>query len=368
MQDAAAAINDLTQNLRVGTIAIGEAGLQIIRFGTGDARLTGAFRTDGIVRALGGLYVGAFTTSQRDSIPGGSRPYGMAILNTTTNRWEWNQGTDTTPVWVGLGGGGAVTKGTLAGRPAPAVGNANSFYFATDDNGGTLYASDGSTWTKVSPGISQPPPAHGTTHHPQLGSDFVTMSLSGTYAARPSATAVAVGVFYYATDQDALYRSTGLVWTRIGAQPGDLFNTLNTTASTGRILLQGQNWPSTTGLYADLYAKWGAAYPVNLPDLRGRVPVALGVHADVNAIGQNDGMNVNSRRPKHNHSMIDPGHIHTFPYSIFTAGAGSSGNLVQGGGSTNTTSATTGVQAGPQTGNEPTDAPAYFVVNVEAKL
>src|SRR4051794_36154093 len=85
IQDAAAALMDLTQIHGVGTLEIGEVGLQIVRFGALEARLTGAFRIDGILRGLGGLLAGAFTTTARDAIALGSRPYGLVILNTTTN-------------------------------------------------------------------------------------------------------------------------------------------------------------------------------------------------------------------------------------------------------------------------------------------
>ena len=52
------------------------------------------------------------------------------------------------------GGSDALTytqSGTLASRPAAAAGNAGYLYFATDDNGGTLYLSTGSAWTRISP-------------------------------------------------------------------------------------------------------------------------------------------------------------------------------------------------------------------------
>lgn len=102
LQDAVAAINDLTQTLGVGTIQLGETGLQFIRYGPGEARITGDVRMDGIVRALGGLYGGSFTTAQRDAIAAGRRPYGLVVLNSTTNRYEWNSGSDAVPNWIPL--------------------------------------------------------------------------------------------------------------------------------------------------------------------------------------------------------------------------------------------------------------------------
>jgi hypothetical protein len=48
------------------------------------------------------------------------------------------------------------TEGLLANRPAvTAVANGHT-YFATDDTGGTMYRSNGTTWTKVAPGLTQP--------------------------------------------------------------------------------------------------------------------------------------------------------------------------------------------------------------------
>lgn len=40
--------------------------------------------------------------------------------------------------------------GLLANRPS-AVGNNKTFYWATDDNGGTMYMSDGANWLLVAP-------------------------------------------------------------------------------------------------------------------------------------------------------------------------------------------------------------------------
>src|SRR5204862_4965950 len=50
--------------------------------------------------------------------------------------------------------GSVHAAGTLAARPVAAAGNAGYLYFATDVNGGTLYRSDGTTWSKVAAGNS----------------------------------------------------------------------------------------------------------------------------------------------------------------------------------------------------------------------
>ena len=64
----------------------------------------------------------------------------------------------------------------------------------------------------------------------------------------------------------------------------------------------------STTAYPNLFAAIGYSYcgsgsSFNLPDLRGRTAVGLGTHADVNAVGDNDGIAVASRRPNHVHTI-----------------------------------------------------------------
>lgn len=110
-----AALADFTQVHDVGTLRVGDTSIQLVKFGTGEARITAALRTDGIVRGLGGLFAGTFTTTQRDAIAAGSRPYGLIILNSINNRLEMNFGTDAVPSWQAIG----VVLGTAAGQALP---------------------------------------------------------------------------------------------------------------------------------------------------------------------------------------------------------------------------------------------------------
>lgn len=116
LQDLVAALTDLAQNLSVGTIAVGESGLLISRFGAGEFSFTGLARFSGIVRALAGLVGGTYTTTTRNAIALGSRPYGLIILNTTTNQYEWNKGTDAVPDWQPIApvlGAGSITSSMI---------------------------------------------------------------------------------------------------------------------------------------------------------------------------------------------------------------------------------------------------------------
>jgi hypothetical protein len=121
--------SNFAQAIDLASIEIGESGLSLLRYGSLDARLTGALRTDGILRGLGGLYAGAFTTTARDAIAVGGAPTGLIVLNTTTARYEWNQGTDVARNWLPVNGlvanaitnvmiaAGVITGDRLSGFP-----------------------------------------------------------------------------------------------------------------------------------------------------------------------------------------------------------------------------------------------------------
>jgi len=167
IQDFAASASDFTSTVDVGTLRVGDPTLQLFKYGANEFRMTGAMRFDGILRALSGLVAGAFTTAQRDAIPPGSRPYGLLILNTTTNEYQWNSGTDAIPVW-GVPGGG---------MPGP--------HHATH-----------------APGASDP-------------IDYTLVHLRGTRAAKPAASSTNNGLLYFETDWGAMWRSNGTVWEKV---------------------------------------------------------------------------------------------------------------------------------------------------------
>src|SRR5688572_21767349 len=100
IQDQYADLVNYAQTHGVSVLNVGDATIQLLKYGTAEARLTAAFRADGIVRGLGGIFAGTFTTTQRDAIPSGFRPYGLVVLNITTNQLEWNAGSDASPTWL----------------------------------------------------------------------------------------------------------------------------------------------------------------------------------------------------------------------------------------------------------------------------
>jgi hypothetical protein len=233
-----------------------------------------------------------------------------------------------------------ISSGTFAARPSTGL-VAGMIYTATDQAGGTTYLYTGAAWIQIGAAVTTP--------------TFITQ---GTLASRPAASA-ASGSMYYATDQDVSYLSNGTVWTRVNSIPaGATMMWYSTTIPTGWIDYNGGTLPGSTGIYADLYAHLGST--TTLPDFRGRMPVGMGTHTDVNNIGLNEGNSVGFRRPKHKHTV--------------TANKTSNANEPPGtlpvtkDGSTETTAITPAIFVGPQTGSEPVDSPAYLSVKMIAHL
>lgn len=156
------------------------------------------------------------------------------------------------------------------------------------------------------------------------------------------------------------------------AFPGDLRVSARATPPTGWLVCDGTAVSRST--YSALYAAIGTAYgpgdgatTFSLPDYRGRSIVGVGVHADVNALGRNDGALVANRRPRHRHTVNDPSHVHGGAYYRDQMGPGTTTSGVGNNQMGNIPAAYTGVSVGPQTGAEPVDTPAYLTANVFIK-
>ncbi len=159
-----------------------------------------------------------------------------------------------------------------------------------------------------------------------------------------------------------------------------------TDPGSGWILYDGRLLNRTT--YALLYAivgfrHSGGADPgsnqFRIGDGQGRTRVQKGTNTDVDALGENDGLALASRSPKHNSALTgapgisDPGHGHNLEKQAFVAGGADTlqrntgvateldGSLVR----SNTTGITANVgtlAVGPG-GSRPTDTAAFIVVN-----
>ena len=77
------------------------------------------------------------------------------------------------------------------------------------------------------------------------------------------------------------------------------------TPPPGWAILDGSTLTNAQTAYPVLWANvdpaWKSGADIILPDCRGRVPVGRGTHADVDTLGDNDGVAVASRRPRHSH-------------------------------------------------------------------
>lgn len=146
IQAAAAGQSDFTQTIDLGTLRIGDSSLSISKIGAGELQVAADLRVTKILRGLEGIIPGAYTTTQRDAIAAGRAPYGIAILNSTKNIWEWNSGSDGARAWAPFGTGTVVD--TLANRPAASSVVPGTSFFATDQV--VEYVSNGSSWLRVS--------------------------------------------------------------------------------------------------------------------------------------------------------------------------------------------------------------------------
>lgn len=120
-------------------------------------------------------------------------------------------------------GTAVILKGLISGRPAASL--SGRLYFASDDNGGTLYRDNGATWDQIASSI--------TGSGAPTGASYVTtVSEAGLSNEQVLGTAVVMadvaanrpvaalnGRLYLATDTNGgtLYRDTGAAWVQVAA-------------------------------------------------------------------------------------------------------------------------------------------------------
>ena len=229
-------------------------------------------------------------------------------------------------------------QGILSNRPVSTAGSpgiAGRLYFVIGDS---TTANDGVLWL-------------------DYGTGWIQLNAPGTIidllANQPAAAAVPAGTAFFATDQVAEYLSNGTSWIRTSQPAGAGALCFGVAADAGYILLQGQAWPATTGIYADLYAKLGGT---NLPDFGQKVPVGFKT-SDFDfgtllaAGGEKKHTLTVAELPAHHHTFRDPG------ASLGTGGAGG----VSGPNSTQNT----GNAGGDLSHN---NLQPFLVVNFQAKL
>lgn len=231
--------------------------------------------------------------------------------------------------------------------------------------------------------------------------DLLTPLSRGLIGARPPAGKL--GQRYVATDQDNQeYLDTGTEWIPLnitrGFSPGDVKASFQTVDHGDWKLIDGRNnilRSSVSQEYVDLALARGwvgsDGTRIGVPDGIGRILVNRGIHADIDALGDNDGEAAANRRVRHKHAVnepnggqghahgyLDPGHFHLFSgqrEDVAGDGSGVAPKFNTGQGinatawatETATTNITitrsvTGITIGPQAAS-PVDGPAFLTVN-----
>ena len=160
------------------------------------------------------------------------------------------------------------------------------------------------------------------------------------------------------------------------APPGAGLIWFSNTPPSGWAILDGSTITNAQTLNPTLWANvdptWKSGSNIILPDMRGRVPVGKGAHADVDAFTDNDGVAVASRTIKHRHTVTDPQHAHAYGQNLATwapstpTPTGGPAGHADGGADSATSNAATGITVGPA--GTPLDAPGFQVVNWIIKL
>lgn len=290
LEDAVAALADLTQNLEAGSIAIGEAGLQLIRYGAGEARITGALRTDGILRGLGGVYAGSFTTTQRNAIA--NPPYGLVITNSTTNQLEMNYGTPVAPSWGSIGVQPPFSTADISDSAITSAKIADGTIVDSDLAADTLTArviaanaitaselADNAVDTAAiaASAVTNAKIADGAVTNAKLGAN-ATFLAPGTFAAIPAANTAVAGTLYFATDTLELYRSNGAAWVLVGRVPdgsGNFSITGNFRAESGGFRLQRHPYPNERHIETGAFSAPIGQQIVSFTNAFGVAPVCV---------------------------------------------------------------------------------------------
>jgi microcystin-dependent protein len=164
---------------------------------------------------------------------------------------------------------------------------------------------------------------------------------------------------------------TGQIVNPASVQSGTVVAFAGPAAPIGWVLCDGTHYNSVSDpTFANLFAAIGLLYGGSgsndfaVPDLRGRVIVALGTNASVNGMGANDGVAVGSRRPQHRHTP----HTHVTAAgggTAFLVSDGSLGNGTAGTGDRRTTNISNIATSdgGSGVGSDAIDSPAFLVLN-----
>lgn len=180
-----------------------------------------------------------------------------------------------------------VMAGTLAARPGASIDNVGHLYLATDDDGGTLYRSNGSVWVQVAKGVSEAAASILTTK-----GDLLTRNASAEERQ-------AVGANDLALLADSA-QATGIKWGQVpsgGIANGAITTPKVGTRPTARATRNtSQSVPNATntiisfsGVDYDTNTFWSAGSPSRLTvAVAGKYLLIGNLRWDVNATGRRD--------------------------------------------------------------------------------
>lgn len=112
----------------------------------------------------------------------------------------------------------------------------------------------------------------------------------------------------------------------VHSTPSASLNTVNGAwLECNGVAVSRSTYSALFGVISTTYGAGDGSTTFNIPDFRGRMPIsaASGGHADVNALGGNDGTTLTARRPRHSHTAGETAHTHT-------PNAGTSGGFSDG--------------------------------------
>lgn len=150
------------------------------------------------------------------------------------------------------------------------------------------------------------------------------------------------------------------------------------TAPGGYVMCDGAEYDKTSLVYKRLFEAIGFKYGTGstgdmfrVPDFQGRVAVGRGAHADVDGMGDSDGLPVGTRSVKHGHSVNQTPHDHyidvfehEFVYEAMDAlkaGTHDFAGVPDSPDGAYAKPASVNITVGP--GGTPVDGPAFLVVN-----
>jgi microcystin-dependent protein len=329
IQDQYADLTNLAQALSIASVAVGESGLIISRFGTGVLGIAGTLRVTSVINAIAGFQVNgvALASTHLSDSAALARLASPAFTGTPTAPTVAvgdNSQSIATTAWVKSQGYTGTTNVNLTGTPTAATApvDTNTAQLATcafviGQAGATTPAMDGTATVGTSTRFARADHIHPTdTSRAPLASPGLTGAPTApTPAATDVSTAIATTAFVRSILPAGIMAPYGGA-----AAPG------------GWLICDGTAISRTTyaALFAAISTTFGAgdgSTTFNLPDMRGRHAVGKNA-ATFATLGGTGGAETvvltNAQMPIHSHSGVSggsgtlttgndsPGHTHTF--------------------------------------------------------